>query len=39
MQPRAGDWNGGEWKKFPDRPHVQLPGLTVNRCFALFKEG
>jgi peptidoglycan L-alanyl-D-glutamate endopeptidase CwlK len=35
---RGLEW-GGDWKKFPDTPHVQLPGLTVNQCFALFKDG
>ena len=31
------EW-GGDWQKFIDKPHVQLPGLTVNQCFALYKE-
>lgn len=30
---------GGDWKKFVDKPHVQLPGLSVPECFALFKRG
>jgi peptidoglycan LD-endopeptidase CwlK len=32
------EW-GGQWKKFIDRPHVQLPGLTINQCLAIFKKG
>ena len=32
------EW-GGSWKKFIDKPHVQLPGPTVNQCLALFKKG
>lgn len=32
------EW-GGNWKKFLDRPHIQLPGLTIKQCFALFKKG
>jgi peptidoglycan LD-endopeptidase CwlK len=35
---RGLEW-GGDWQKFIDKPHVQLPGLTVNQCFALFKQG
>src|ERR1051326_6385802 len=35
---RGLEW-GGDWKKFPDTPHVQLPGLTVNQCLALFNDG
>jgi peptidoglycan LD-endopeptidase CwlK len=35
---RGLEW-GGAWKKFIDKPHVQLPGLTVNQCLALFKKG
>ena len=30
---------GGSWKKFIDKPHVQLPGLTVRQCFALYQNG
>lgn len=30
---------GGDWKKFVDKPHVQLPGMSVPECFALFKRG
>ena len=32
------EW-GGDWKKFVDKPHVQLPGLSVGECFSLFKRG
>lgn len=32
------EW-GGSWKKFIDKPHVQIPGLTVGQCSALFKKG
>jgi peptidoglycan L-alanyl-D-glutamate endopeptidase CwlK len=32
------DW-GGSWKKFIDKPHVQLPGLTIAQCLALHKKG
>ncbi|MCM3901395.1 MAG: M15 family metallopeptidase [Pyrinomonadaceae bacterium] len=32
------DW-GGSWKKFIDKPHVQMPGLTVAQCLAFFKKG
>lgn len=32
------EW-GGSWKKFIDKPHVQLGGLTVAQCAALFKSG
>jgi peptidoglycan L-alanyl-D-glutamate endopeptidase CwlK len=30
---------GGDWKKFIDKPHVQLGGLTVAQCSAFFKKG
>jgi len=30
---------GGDWKKFIDKPHVQIGGLTVAQCSALFKKG
>lgn len=30
---------GGSWKKFIDKPHVQLGGLTVAQCQSLFKAG
>jgi peptidoglycan L-alanyl-D-glutamate endopeptidase CwlK len=32
------EW-GGNWKKFIDKPHVQLPGLTTSQCLAHFKKG
>lgn len=31
------EW-GGDWK-FVDRPHVQLPGLTVSLCQSLYDKG
>lgn len=30
---------GGDWPNFPDRPHLELPGLTIAQCFALHEEG
>ena len=30
---------GGDWPNFPDRPHLELPGLTIAQCFALHQEG
>lgn len=33
------DW-GGSWKRFPDRPHVQLKGLPdLATCRMLYKQG
>lgn len=32
------EW-GGNWKKFNDKPHVQLPGLTIAQCLALYNKG
>ncbi|HEX8922139.1 MAG TPA: peptidoglycan-binding protein [Pyrinomonadaceae bacterium] len=32
------EW-GGNWKKFIDKPHLQLPGLTIKQCLALYKKG
>lgn len=32
------EW-GGSWKKFIDKPHVQVGGLTIAQCAALFKKG
>lgn len=29
------EW-GGDWK-FVDKPHVQLPGMTIKQCFACYK--
>lgn len=31
------EW-GGDWK-FVDKPHVQLPGLTVSVCRSLYEKG
>lgn len=31
------EW-GGDWK-FVDKPHVQLKGLSIKECFALYKSG
>lgn len=31
------EW-GGDWK-FVDKPHVQLPGLTVSLCRSLYERG
>ena len=31
---------GGNWKKFIDKPHVELPtGLTITQCRTLFEKG
>ena len=32
------EW-GGSWRKFIDKPHVQLPGLTVAQCIHLYRKG
>lgn len=32
------EW-GGNWKKFIDKPHLQLPGLSIKRCLALYNKG
>ncbi|MGH9930463.1 MAG: M15 family metallopeptidase [Pyrinomonadaceae bacterium] len=32
------EW-GGNWKKFIDKPHVQVGGLTLAQCSALYKKG
>jgi peptidoglycan LD-endopeptidase CwlK len=34
---RGLEW-GGNWKKFIDKPHVQLLGLTVAECQALYRK-
>lgn len=31
------EW-GGDWKKFVDKPHVQLPGLSIAECLALYRR-
>ena len=35
---RGLEWGGG-WKKFLDKPHVQLPSLTVAECQRAFADG
>ncbi len=30
---------GGAWKKFIDKPHVELPAMTVRECLACFRQG
>lgn len=32
------DW-GGQWKKFIDKPHVQLPSMTVKECASRYATG
>jgi peptidoglycan L-alanyl-D-glutamate endopeptidase CwlK len=32
------EW-GGNWKKFIDKPHIQLPGLSIKQCSSLFHKG
>jgi hypothetical protein len=32
------DW-GGAWKKFIDKPHVELPSITVKECLTCFRDG
>jgi peptidoglycan L-alanyl-D-glutamate endopeptidase CwlK len=32
------EW-GGNWKKFVDKPHVQLPNMTVSQCKKCFDRG
>ena len=32
------EW-GGRWAKFRDLPHVQMPGLSVAQCYALYQKG
>jgi peptidoglycan L-alanyl-D-glutamate endopeptidase CwlK len=31
------EW-GGDWKKFVDKPHVQLPGMSVAQCLSLYRR-
>lgn len=31
------EW-GGDWKKFVDKPHVQLPGMSVAECLSLYRR-
>lgn len=35
---RGLEW-GGSWKKFLDKPHVQLPGMTVKECARCYESG
>lgn len=32
------EW-GGQWKKFIDKPHVQLPAMTVKECARCYADG
>ena len=32
------EW-GGQWKKFIDKPHVQLPAMTVKECARCHADG
>jgi hypothetical protein len=32
------EW-GGQWKKFLDKPHVQLPLMTVKECVSCYRKG
>ena len=32
------DW-GGQWKKFLDKPHVELRGMTVKECARCYANG
>jgi peptidoglycan L-alanyl-D-glutamate endopeptidase CwlK len=31
------EW-GGDWKKFVDKPHIQLPGMSVAECLSLYRK-
>lgn len=31
------EW-GGDWRKFVDKPHVQLPGLSIAECLSLYRR-
>jgi peptidoglycan L-alanyl-D-glutamate endopeptidase CwlK len=31
------EW-GGDWKKFVDKPHIQLPGMSVAECLSLYRR-
>ena len=35
---RGLEW-GGQWKKFLDKPHVQLPAMTVKECARCYQSG
>jgi peptidoglycan L-alanyl-D-glutamate endopeptidase CwlK len=32
------EW-GGEWKKFLDKPHVQIPAMSVKECAKCYQDG
>ena len=32
------EWGGG-WKKFIDKPHVQMPKFSIAQCLACYKKG
>jgi len=32
------EW-GGDWQRFPDRPHLELGGLTIKECYHLHRQG
>ncbi len=32
------EW-GGTWKKFLDKPHVQLPSMSIGECASCYKAG
>jgi peptidoglycan L-alanyl-D-glutamate endopeptidase CwlK len=32
------EW-GGNWKKIKDRPHIQLGGISIKECQALYSKG
>jgi hypothetical protein len=32
------EW-GGHWKKFIDKPHVELPSITVKECARCYQAG
>jgi hypothetical protein len=32
------EW-GGDWVHIVDEPHIQLPGLSVSQCLALYRKG
>jgi peptidoglycan L-alanyl-D-glutamate endopeptidase CwlK len=32
------EW-GGQWKKFLDKPHVQLPAMSVKECASCYQAG
>jgi hypothetical protein len=39
-QPPHTVWSGGgAWKKFLDKPHVELPSMTVKECQTCFASG